>query len=142
MQKVYNISYINSKNGRNDESQLNADDEKDLYSLIETMRKELEIGSIISIEAVGVVRYYICAIGYDKDDKITDYEIDFGDFDTYGDAYREFIKLQCADTNTFFQGKTSDIMYVKLQLEECEEVENAICCIDVTNETDIYKEVK
>ncbi len=142
MQKVYNISYINSKNGRNDETQLNAENKKCLYALIETMRDELEIGNIVSIEEVGVVRYYVCAIGYNKDDKVTDYEVDFGNFDTYVDAYCEFVKLQCADTSTFFKGQTDDLMYVKLQLEECEEVENEICCIDVTNETNIYKEEK
>lgn len=29
------------------------------------------------------IRFYVCGIDYDKDNCVTDYEYEFGDFDTY-----------------------------------------------------------
>lgn len=51
------------------------------------------------------IRYYVCGIGYDKNDCVTDYEWDFGDFDTYEEAYELFVQLQCRDVAPFFFGK-------------------------------------
>ena len=78
-------------------------------------------------------RYYVCGLGYDEHDCITDYEQDFGDFDTYEEAYELFVKLQCRDTGWFFESST-DIYQLLLQLEECEEDDDEINCIDVKNE--------
>ena len=78
-------------------------------------------------------RYYICALAYDKDDCITDFEQDFGDFDTYEEAYEEFVKLQCRDAEWFFKKQSNDYQLL-LQLEECEETDEEINCVDVRNE--------
>ena len=79
------------------------------------------------------VRYYVCGLGYDEHDCIADYEQDFGDFDTYAEAYELFVKLQCAGTELFF-AKAPEIYQVLLQLEECEETDGSISCTDVKNE--------
>jgi hypothetical protein len=79
------------------------------------------------------IRYYISALTYDKDDCITDYEQDFGDFDTYEEAYEEFVKLQCKDAEWFFKKQANDYQLL-IQLEECEETDEEINCVDVKNE--------
>ena len=79
------------------------------------------------------IRYYICALTYDKDNCITDYEQNFGNFDTYEEAYEEFVKLQCKNPECLFKIKATDYQLL-LQLEECEENDNEINCIDVKNE--------
>lgn len=78
-------------------------------------------------------RYCICGLGYDEYDCITDYEQDFGNFDTYEEAYEEFVKLQCKDLEWFFKSQANDYQML-LQLEECKETDDAITCIDVKNE--------
>ena len=78
-------------------------------------------------------RYYISALAYDKDDCITDYEQDFGNFDTYEEAYEEFVKLQCKDVEWFFKNQANEYQLL-LQLEECEESGEEINCVDVKNE--------
>lgn len=79
------------------------------------------------------IRYYVSGIGYDEDDCVTDYECDFGDFDTYEEAYELFVKLQCKDEESFFK-KTPGLYQWLIQLEECEEDDDEISCIDVKNE--------
>ena len=78
-------------------------------------------------------RFYVCGVGYDKDDCVTDYEQSFGDFDTYEEAYELFVKLQCKSKESFFV--TAPAIYqLLIQLEECEETDDEIECIDVKNE--------
>ena len=79
-------------------------------------------------------RYYVCGIGYNKNDCVTDDEWDFGDFDTYEEAYELFIKLQCRDSASFFAESKSNAYQMLLQLEKCEETDEIIECIDVKNE--------
>jgi hypothetical protein len=78
-------------------------------------------------------RYHVCGLGYDQNNCITDYEQYFGDFDTYEEAYEEFVMLQCRDVAWFFGG-TPNIYQLLLQLEECEEDDYEVNCIDVKNE--------
>jgi hypothetical protein len=78
-------------------------------------------------------RYYISGLSYDEGGCITDYECEFGDFDTYEEAYEEFVMLQCRDVGWFFKD-ASNIYQFLLQLEECEETNDEINCIDVKNE--------
>lgn len=78
-------------------------------------------------------RYYVCGLGYDENDCITDHEQSFGDFDTYEEAYELFVKLQCRDVASFFT-KAPGIYQLLIQLEECEETDDNIECIDVRNE--------
>lgn len=78
-------------------------------------------------------RYYVCGLGYNKNDCMIDYDQDFGDFDTYDEAYELFVKLQCANEEMFFE-KAPGVYQVLLQLEVCEETEDAINCVDVRNE--------
>ena len=90
-------------------------------------------------------RYYVCGIGYNKHECIIDYVQDFGNFDTYEEAYEIFVKLQCKNVESFFVD-TPAVSKLFIQLEECEETNDEITCIDVKNEWWIinpdYKEVK
>lgn len=79
------------------------------------------------------IRYYVCGIGYDENDCITDYEQDFGDFNTYEEAYELFVRLQCNNFELLFI-ENPEIYQLLIQLEECEEDDNEINCIDVKNE--------
>ena len=79
------------------------------------------------------VRYYVCGLGYDTNDCITDYEKDFGNFDTYEEAYELFVKLQCGDA-ALLCSDAQHIDKLLIQLEECEETDDAISCTDVRNE--------
>ena len=49
-----------------------------------------------------MIRYYVSGIGFNNNDCVTDDEWDFGDFDTYEEAYELFVKLQCRDKTSFF----------------------------------------
>jgi hypothetical protein len=75
----------------------------------------------------------VCCLGYDGNENITDYDKDFGDFDTYEEAYELFVKLQCGDAALFFTD-APEIYKMLIQLEECEETDDAISCTDVRNE--------
>lgn len=77
-------------------------------------------------------RYYVCGIGYDEMDRITDYEQSFGDFDTYEEAYELFVKLQCRNAESFFEN-APDIYQVVIELEECEEYDEGSECVDIRN---------
>ena len=78
-------------------------------------------------------RYYVCGVGYDENDCVTDHEQSFGDFDTYEEAYELFVKLQCRNEESFFT-RTPELYQWLIQLEECEEDGDGINCIDVKNE--------
>lgn len=78
-------------------------------------------------------RYYLCGIGYDKNNCITDYECDFGNFDTYEEAYECFVKIQCSSPESLFSHKFASYQML-IQLEECEETDDETTCIDVKNE--------
>lgn len=82
-------------------------------------------------------RYYVCGLGYDENDCITDYELTFGDFDTYVEAYELFVKVQCRGA-ALFADVTSNVRKLLIQLEECEETDDEINCIDVKNEWHIF----
>lgn len=79
------------------------------------------------------IRYYVCGIGYDENDCVTDHEQSFGDFDTYEEAYELFVKLQCKEDETFFEN-APELYQLIIQLEECEEDDEESNCIDVRNE--------
>lgn len=78
-------------------------------------------------------RYYVCGLGYDANDCVTDYEQDFGDFDTYEEACELFVKLQDRSNESFFEN-ASEVYELLIQLEECEDDDDAITCIDVKDE--------
>ena len=79
------------------------------------------------------IRYYVCGLCYDEHDSILDGSMSFGDFDTYEEAYKLFVKLQCKNANYFFEGAPG-VYQVLVQLEECEEYDDYSECIDVKNE--------
>ena len=79
------------------------------------------------------IRYYVSGLGYDENDCITDYDWDFGDFDTYEEAYELFVKLQCQDMELLFL-QEPEIYQLLIQLEESEVTDDAITCVDVKNE--------
>lgn len=80
------------------------------------------------------IRYYVSGIGYDNNDCVTDDEWDFGDFDTYEEAYNLFVQLQCIGVSSFFTESKSNVYQMLLQLEKCEETDDYIECVDVKNE--------
>lgn len=80
-----------------------------------------------------MIRYYVSGIGYDENDCVTDYEKDFGDFDTSEEAYELFVKLQCRSEESFFES-APEVYELLIQLEECEETDEEINCLDVKNE--------
>lgn len=79
------------------------------------------------------VRYYICGLGYDENDCILDNEMSLGDFDTYEEAYEQFVKLQCKEPSWFFEGAPK-VYQLLVQLEKCEEYDDYSECVDVRNE--------
>ena len=82
-------------------------------------------------------RYYVCGLGYDVNDYITDYDFDLGDFDTYEEAYELFVRLQCRSAESFFEN-APEVCYLLIQIEECEETEDEISCVDIKNEFHIF----
>lgn len=80
-----------------------------------------------------MIRYYVCGIGYDKGYCVTDYERQFGDFDTYERAYNLFTNIRNRRADSFFVD-VSDVYQLCIQLEACEETDEAVECIDVKNE--------
>ncbi len=79
------------------------------------------------------IRYYVCGLGYDEDGDVNDYETDFGDFDTCEEAYELFMKLQDRNEESFFED-APEVYELLIQLEECEETDEEITCIDVKDE--------
>ena len=80
-----------------------------------------------------MIRYYVCGLGYDVNGNITDYEKYYGDFDTYEQAYARFVTVQCLDRDVLFTNARG-VNQLLIQLEECEEYDDYIECIDVRNE--------
>jgi hypothetical protein len=81
------------------------------------------------------IRYYVCGIGYNENDRITDYKKTFGDFDKFPEAFKLFKDLQLIPTELFFVDEGSSGCYqIVIQIEECEETEEEINCIDVKDE--------
>ena len=78
-------------------------------------------------------RYYVCGLGYDVNGNITDYEKDYGNFDTYEQAYVRFVTIQCMSGDVLF-ANARGVNQLLVQLEECEERDEEINCIDVKNE--------
>ena len=78
-------------------------------------------------------RYYIYGLGYDKNNNIIDFEQYLGDFDSYEEAYEEFVRLQCKNVGWFFR-ESLNVYQLLIQLEECKEDDGHIECVDVRNE--------
>ena len=79
------------------------------------------------------IKYYVLGIGYDGNGYVTDYVQYFGEFDIYVEAYELFVKLQCKDEKSFFT-EAPNVHELLIQIEECEETDDEINCIDVKNE--------
>lgn len=79
-------------------------------------------------------RFYVCGIGYDENNRVTDREWNFGQFENYSKAYEHFVQLQCRNAKSFFKDADANIYQLLIQLEECEETDYGIECIDVRNE--------
>ena len=107
-------------------------------ALLDTMKDELFINSIDDvkeIDEVGSVRYYVCAIGYDKFEHVTDHEVDLGDFDTEEEA-RACFEDACKKT---FQeiDDIEELKYWKIQLEVCDDTFNGVECFDILEEYNV-----
>ena len=84
-------------------------------------------------------KYVVCALGYDKNDCITDYERIFGMFDNFAEAYSLINTLGTQDIDSFFIDVPSNVSKLLFQLEECEEIEDMMTCIDIHAEFTIVK---
>ena len=88
------------------------------------------------------IRYFIYGLGYDANDRITDYERSFGDFDDKDEAqdrFDEVISEAEEFIDEFFRETPDKIAYWKIQLEKCECAEDYDECIDVLDEYDITR---
>lgn len=84
------------------------------------------------------IRYYVCGLGYNGVEEITDHEVDFGDFDTVEEARKCFDDSASKKFEEI--GDVEELKYWKIQLEECEETEDGIECVDVIAEEDIFRD--
>ena len=88
------------------------------------------------------IRYFIYGLGYDANDRITDYERSFGDFDDKDEAQDRFDEVVSEAEefiDEFFRGTSNKVAYWKIQLEKCECAEDYDECIDVLDEYDITR---
>ena len=92
-----------------------------------------ECGESGCLMDIAEIRYHICGLCYDENFCIKDREIPIDTLDTYEEAYEKFVKLQCKDASWFFEGAPG-VYKILLHLEECEEDDDEIRCIDVKNE--------
>lgn len=109
------------------------DEEKIVYDGEDDMEYCPECGESGFLMDMVDIRYHICGLCYDENDCIKDGEMYIDDFDTYEEAYEKFVRLQCKDAGWFFEGAPS-VYKMLIQLEECEEDDEEIRCIDVKNE--------
>lgn len=79
------------------------------------------------------IRYYVCGFGYDENYSLTGEEIEFGDFDTYEEAFALFTALQYQDEKAFFNTRP-EVSHILINVEECVEDDKMVSCIDVKNE--------
>ena len=87
-------------------------------------------------------RYFICGLGYDANDCITDYERSFEGFDDKDEAQDKFDEVVSEAEefiDEFFRRTPDEVVYWKIQLEKCECTEEYDECIDVIEEVDIIK---
>lgn len=80
-----------------------------------------------------MIRYYVCGLGYDENGEAIDYEVGFGDFDTCEEAYVLLDELENRSVESFFVSAPK-VYEIEIRLEECEETEEEIECIDVIDE--------
>lgn len=80
-----------------------------------------------------MIRYYVCGLGYDENNQAIDYEYDFGDFDTLEEAHKLFEQLVDRSVKSFFVD-APNVYEIAIRLEECEETEEMIECIDTVYE--------
>lgn len=88
------------------------------------------------------IRYFICGLGYDANDRITDYERSFGDFDDKDEAQDKFDEVVSEaeeSIDEFFRRTPDEVAYWKIQLEKCECTEGYDECVDVLDEYDIKR---
>lgn len=85
------------------------------------------------------IRYFVCALGYDSNGCITDFEKDFGDFDTIEKAQNKFDEVIDRAKEIFLDGDYTEVAYWHLQLEECECTKEYDECIDIIDEYDVEK---
>lgn len=83
-----------------------------------------------------MIRYYVCGLGYDENNKAIDYEVGFGDFDTKEEAYELFEELSNRSAESFFINAPK-VYEIEIRLEECEETDEEIECIDIVDEFSI-----
>ena len=112
------------------------DEERIVYDGEDDIEYCPECGESGCLMDIAETRYYVCGLGYNEDNEPIDYEEDFGDFDTYVEAYELFVRLQCRDRESFFEN-APEVYALFIQLEECEEDDEEIRCIDIHNNWEI-----
>ena len=61
------------------------------------------------------IRYYVCGIGYDNNDRILDFEKYFGDFDHRDDAFNLFKNLEQQGSELLFVNVPSHIYQTSIE---------------------------
>lgn len=82
-----------------------------------------------------IIRYYVCGLGYDINNHMTDYEHIFGVFDDYNDSYKLFNELNQKKYEQLFDDESVAIPQLLIHIEECEEIDGEIRCIDIKNQS-------
>jgi len=139
MLKVWEVTFITEDNYY-ETVQLDAEDEKELNELIDSLKEELELKEVVEINEVGEVRYMVYLIGY-KDNKVTDYERFAGDFHSKEkaiDKFEEIVREAEDNSDKFFDG-TEDVDSWLLQVEEVECTDDCDGCVDFIKEYMITK---
>lgn len=88
------------------------------------------------------IHYFICGLGYDANNRITDHERSFGDFDDKDEAqdkFDEVVRKAEEFIDKFFRNTPEEVACWKIQLEKCECTEDYEECVDVLDEYNIER---
>lgn len=81
--------------------------------------------------------YYDCSGMLDESDGLIGCEHGYEDFDTFEEAYECFCKIQSQERSSFFTGIHENAHTAQLQIEECEDFDDYMECIDIKKECSI-----
>jgi hypothetical protein len=93
---------------------------------------DLDIEVQVDLESIS--KFCVCALGYDAQECITDYEVTLGEFDTYEEAYEAFVHCQCNPLTVITGFPPEKVSQILLQLERCIEDDDEIHCEEICNE--------
>ena len=93
-----------------------------------------DLGIEVQVDLDSVSKFCVCALGYDSNECITDYEVSLGEYDTYEEAYEDFVRYQCHPLGISIEFPLEEVSQILLQVERCVEDDDEIRCEEVCNE--------